>query len=145
MRDEEFTLSEVFMIEHSATRGPLISDSRAVVRVSLAISDVDVVDEDVAQVGTKFEVAIRGHGDEEPYCNVLSEYVVRFGLPARIAPSTEARDRMSRAAMKETFARHRDRVMESTMRMGVPLPRLPLTLEEVEEKAESGDSGGDAA
>ncbi|NII42141.1 hypothetical protein E9228_002799 [Curtobacterium flaccumfaciens] len=125
------------MTEYSAARGPAISSKRPVARVNLAISEVDRTQEGIAVVGTKAEVSVRGEGDDEDdaYCNVLSEYVVTMELDAPDPLPDELSDELGRFAMEHTFARHRERIMEATMRMGIPLLRLPLTLEEVEERA----------
>ncbi|MBT1632370.1 hypothetical protein [Curtobacterium flaccumfaciens] len=134
---EQYRLVDLFMTEIVGKRKTAISKGKAVARITLSTSEVEIGPDSHAHVGTKVEVAVRGEdqSEDDAYCNILSEYVVIVELEGEEQIVEEMEDSIGQFAMEHTFARHRERIMETTMRMGIPLLRLPLSLQEVEERA----------
>ncbi|WP_146240655.1 hypothetical protein [Curtobacterium sp. MCPF17_011] len=136
--ESDLKLLDVFLTDMKASRGVAIPVGRSTAQISVAVSDLNFETETVVQVGSRFEIVIQGEDEEEPHCEVLTEYVIRVNV-ANHPGVAESRDKFTELvhefALESTFSMHRDRIMEATMRMEVPIFRLPVTLEEVENRA----------
>lgn len=134
---EKFRLVDLFMTEIAAKRRTAIPKGKAVARITLATSEVELGPDSQAQIGTKVEVAVLGEDqtEGEAYCNVLSEYVVIVAPEGDQLIAKEMEDSIGEFALEHTFTLHRERIIETFLRMGIPPLRLPLSLQEVEERA----------
>jgi hypothetical protein len=129
--------------EISGTRGASVPKGKSSGRVELAVSDLDFESESVFQVGTKIEIAIRGENAETPHCETLTEYILRIEV-AGDDPSLRESESFIAAvrdfALRSSLSSHRERVMELTMRMEVPVFRIPVTMDAVEARADAAGS-----
>lgn len=129
-------LTDLFMVKQLAEREDT-PDGTGFATVSYAFGGPDVdTDEGEISVTSAVIVELKRGDDEIVVAKIESDYhvIFRWTGPGDAADWNDhlAVQDLYQASLNETHARHRERILESTMRMGIPLFRLelqPLRLE----------------
>jgi hypothetical protein len=129
---DKFVVDDMFQSEFSSSRAVSVPLGSSKAQVTFALAEVEPFD-DKLRMASKLEVKFSVTDADEPFCEVLSELVLvlslREGAFAEDWTQDATLEEVNDFTLRQTYALHRQRVLQATTQMELPTIRLPYDVD----------------